>query len=202
VVRLRSSPWFSPATVLCRDFSSTLTTMAFDHSSLRWFEAYSCKSASGGQSPIFCATSWRTSGRPEEFHLQSPTDPYVNLSIHTAPASLTLGTSQSQADARSKTAPPSFLVGCHSLQAGSSPSLQPITEISSLLRAAPSPFLASVLSSAWGLHLNFSLCIETTGCWVDQPLPAFTPADPIVRLSRNGLLPRVTRGQLRISLQV
>jgi hypothetical protein len=25
-------------------------------------------------------------GRPEEFHLQSPTDPYVNLSIHTARA--------------------------------------------------------------------------------------------------------------------
>ena len=65
------------------------------------------------------------SGRPEEFHLQSPPEPYVNLSIHTAPARLTLGTSQSQADAGNKTAPPSFLVGCHSLQAGLSPSLQP-----------------------------------------------------------------------------
>ena len=30
------------------------------------------------------------SGRPEEFHLQSPTEPYVNLSIHTAPASLAI----------------------------------------------------------------------------------------------------------------
>jgi hypothetical protein len=33
---------------LCRDFSSMLTTMAFDHSSLRWFEANSCKSAPRG----------------------------------------------------------------------------------------------------------------------------------------------------------
>ena len=65
------------------------------------------------------------SGRPEEFHLQSPLDPYVNLSIHTAPASLTLGTLRSQADAGSRTAPPSLLVGRHRLQAGSSPSLQP-----------------------------------------------------------------------------
>ena len=74
----------------------------------------------------FCQAQFlQASGRPEEFHLQSPPEPYVNLSIHTAPASLTLGTSQSQADAGNKTAPPSFLVGCHSLQAGSSPSLQP-----------------------------------------------------------------------------
>jgi hypothetical protein len=75
---------------------------------------------------IFLALSllhW--SGRPEEFHLQSPTDPYVNLSIHTAPASLTLETSRFQSDAGSETAPPSPLVGCHRLQAGSSPSLQP-----------------------------------------------------------------------------
>ena len=63
------------------------------------------------------------SGRPEEFHLQSPTDPYVNLSIHTAPASLALETSRSQADAGNKTAAPSFLVGRHRLRAGSSPSL-------------------------------------------------------------------------------
>jgi hypothetical protein len=61
---------------------------------------------------IFLALSllhW--SGRPEEFHLQSPTDPYVNLSIHTAPTSLALGTSRPQADAGSRTAPPSLLVG-------------------------------------------------------------------------------------------
>jgi hypothetical protein len=35
----------------------------------------------------------RPPGRPEEFHLQSPTDPYVNLSIHTARASHSLKTS-------------------------------------------------------------------------------------------------------------
>ena len=53
------------------------------------------------------------------------TEPYVNLSIHTAPASLTLETSQSQADAKSNPAPPHHWVGCHLLRAGSSPSLQP-----------------------------------------------------------------------------
>ncbi len=43
--------------------------------------------------------AWSWSGRPEEFHLQSPTEPYVNLSIHTAPVSHSLETSQFQADA-------------------------------------------------------------------------------------------------------
>jgi len=37
-------------------------------------------------------------GRPEEFHLQSPTDPYVSLSTHTARASLPPVASQPQAD--------------------------------------------------------------------------------------------------------
>ena len=40
------------------------------------------------------------SGRPEESHLQSPSEPCVNLSIHTAPASLPLETSRSQAYAK------------------------------------------------------------------------------------------------------
>jgi hypothetical protein len=39
------------------------------------------------------------SGRPDEFHLQSPTEPCVNLSIHTAPASFSLVASRLQADA-------------------------------------------------------------------------------------------------------
>jgi hypothetical protein len=34
----------------------------------------------------------RSPGSPEEFHLQSLTDPYVNLSIHTARASHSLKT--------------------------------------------------------------------------------------------------------------
>ena len=37
-----------------------------------------------------------TPGRPEEFHLQSPTDPYVNLSIHTARASHDIAVSRLQ----------------------------------------------------------------------------------------------------------
>ncbi len=63
------------------------------------------------QPHLFRNLIWCPSGRPEEFHLQSPTDPYVNLSIHTAPTSLALGTSRPQADAGSRTAPPSLLVG-------------------------------------------------------------------------------------------
>jgi hypothetical protein len=39
------------------------------------------------------------SGRPEGSHLQSPSEPYVNLSIHTAPVSHSLEASQFQADA-------------------------------------------------------------------------------------------------------
>jgi len=42
----------------------------------------------------------------------------------------------------------------------------PITETSSLLQAAPSLCLASVLSLSWGLHLSFSLDIEATGSHV------------------------------------
>ena len=41
-------------------------------------------------------------GRPEEFHLQSPTDPYVNLSIHTARANHTLETFPLQGDVESR----------------------------------------------------------------------------------------------------
>ena len=43
-----------------RTFSSTLTTMAFDHSSLGCFEACSCKPTPRGHTLIFCAASWRT----------------------------------------------------------------------------------------------------------------------------------------------
>ena len=74
---------------------------------------------------ILKVRSWRTSGRPEEFHLQSPSDPYVNLSIHTAPASLPLETSRSHADAERNPVPPSCLVDHRLPRAGSSPSLQP-----------------------------------------------------------------------------
>ena len=53
-------PWFTFAHLLgshltrsCPAFSSTLTTMAFDHSSLRWFEASPCRAASEGLPPSF-----------------------------------------------------------------------------------------------------------------------------------------------------
>jgi len=65
------------------------------------------------------------SGRPEESHPQSPTVPYVNLSIHTAPASHPLETFQFQAGKVNNPAPPNKLVGCYRLWTGSSPSLQP-----------------------------------------------------------------------------
>jgi hypothetical protein len=66
------------------------------------------------------------SGRPEEFHLQSPSDPHVNLSIHTAPASLPLETSRSKAYAkRTRLLPRSRGVDHRLLRTGSSPSLQP-----------------------------------------------------------------------------
>ena len=64
------------------------------------------------------------SGRAGESHPRAPTDPCVNLSIHTAPASLTLETSRSQADAERNPVPPSCLVDHHLPRAGSSPSLQ------------------------------------------------------------------------------
>jgi hypothetical protein len=66
------------------------------------------------------------SGRPEEFHLQSPREPCVNLSIHTAPASIPLETSRSQAYAKRTRLLPRFSgVDLCLLRADSSPSLQP-----------------------------------------------------------------------------
>ena len=65
------------------------------------------------------------SGSPGEFHPQAPTDPCVNLSIHTAPVSLTLETSRFQAYTKRNPVPPSCLVDLHLSRADSSPSLQP-----------------------------------------------------------------------------
>jgi hypothetical protein len=45
--------------------------------------------------PVILASS---PGRPEESHLQSPTDPYVSLSTHTARVSHSLEASQLQVD--------------------------------------------------------------------------------------------------------
>jgi hypothetical protein len=98
----------------------------------------------------------------------APTDPCVNLSIHTAPASLPLGTSRSKAYAkRTRFLPVSWLtIACcelaHPLRS------IPITGTSSLLRDDPPLCFASVLSFSWDLHLNFSLTIETTGSHVPR----------------------------------
>ena len=48
MVRFRSSSRYIPATILCRDFSLTLTTLALYQRSLRRFEACSCKPAPRG----------------------------------------------------------------------------------------------------------------------------------------------------------
>ena len=67
-----------------------------------------------------------------------------------------------------------------------------ITETSSLLRVAPPLCFASVLSFSRGLHLNFSLNIETTGSHVPrksltQSHAIFTPeaAQAVSRLPLN-----------------
>ena len=64
------------------------------------------------------------SGSAGESHPHAPTDPCVNLSIHTAPASHFLETSQSQAYAERNPVPPGYPVDLHLPRAGSSPSLQ------------------------------------------------------------------------------
>ena len=55
----------------------------------------------------FCSTE---SGGPGESHPQAPTEPCVNLSIHTAPTSHTLEASRFQADSERSPVPPSYLV--------------------------------------------------------------------------------------------
>jgi hypothetical protein len=54
VVRFRSSSRYIPATILCRDFSLTLTTLALYQRSLRWFAACTCMPAERGlpSSPV------------------------------------------------------------------------------------------------------------------------------------------------------
>ena len=93
------------------------------------------------------------SGRPEESHLQSPTVPYVNLSIHTAPASHTLETSRLQADAESNPAHPSLLVDCHLLRADSSPSLQPHYRAFNTTTGWSAPFMCIDTFPLRGPHL-------------------------------------------------
>jgi len=121
------------------------------------------------------------SGSAGESHPHAPTDRYVTVSRHTAPASIPFKTSQSQAYAKRTRLLPRFSgVDLRLLQAGSSPSLQSHYRPSSLLRDDPPLCFASVLSFSWDLHLNFSLNIETTGSHVPhksltQSHATFTP---------------------------
>lgn len=63
----------------------------------------------------------------------------------------------------------------------------PITGTSSLLRAAPPQCLASVLSSLWVCHLDFSLSIKATGSPISLQKPRLSSRhlNAGYRLSRN-----------------
>ncbi len=63
-------------------------------------------------------------------------------------------------------APPAFAVDDRNKLDDATPSLRQVSLTSQLLRVAPPLCLASVLSSSWGHHLDFSLHIETTGSHV------------------------------------
>jgi hypothetical protein len=99
----------------------------------------------------FSLTIEATPGRPEESHHQSPTDPYVSFSTHTARVSLSLETSQSQADAESDLAPPHTGLAATSCELTHPLRSNPITEPSPLLQDDPSPLCASILSPFVGL---------------------------------------------------
>ena len=85
-------------------------------------------------------------GRPEELHLQSPTDPYVSLSTRTARASLSRVASPLHSDAESSSLLPVAWLASPLL--GLAPPLRSllITRSSPLLRENPPPPGASILS--------------------------------------------------------
>ena len=87
------------------------------------------------------------------------TEPYVNLSIHTAPASHTLETSRLQADAKAIQLLQVFWLAVCPCELTHPLRSSPITEPSPQLQDDPPLCLASVLSFSWDLHLNFSLKI-------------------------------------------
>jgi hypothetical protein len=63
-------------------------------------------------------------------------------------------------------APPALAVDLQDKLDDATPLLHRVSPTSSLLRVAPSLCLASVLSSLWGCHLDFSLGIEAAGSHV------------------------------------
>jgi hypothetical protein len=70
--------------------------------------------------PAILSCGW--SSRPEKFHLQPFTDPYVNLSIHKAPCSHALASYEGKPSLDVE-APPGYPVGQALHWAASSPSL-------------------------------------------------------------------------------
>jgi hypothetical protein len=85
-------------------------------------------------------------GRPEESHLQTPTDPYVSLSTHTARASHTLEASRLQVDAEKKGSLPVIWLAFALLELAHPLRSILITRTSSLLQDDPPPSQASILS--------------------------------------------------------
>jgi hypothetical protein len=109
----------------------------------------------------------KQSSSPGESHPQALTDPDVNLSAHPAPHAHLAFLSRRELLRGSShlwlTQKRSWT--CYPLRSTS------ITETSTLLRGNPPLCSASVLSSLWGLHLDFSLVIGTTGFHVPHESP-------------------------------
>jgi hypothetical protein len=84
-------------------------------------------------------------GRPEESHLQPPTEPCVNLSIYTARPSHCPAVSRQQSTPKAN-APPDFSVGAAVLELGHPLRSTLVTSASSLLPDDPPPSCTSVLS--------------------------------------------------------
>ncbi len=74
------------------------------------------------------------------------TEPCVNLSIHTAPASLSLETSRSQADTENLQLLPVSWLAATSCELTHPLRSSPVTEPSTLLQDDPPPSCASILS--------------------------------------------------------
>ena len=91
----------------------------------------------------------------------------MNLSAHTARASLTLDALRPQADAENTRSSPALAGLASPLSELTHPLRSiPITGTSSLILDDPPLCLASVLSRLWDRHLRFSLNIKTTASHV------------------------------------
>jgi len=155
---LRSSPSFIHDAVKPRLLTMTFTTAGFARSSSWLFGAPSYKMAPKGPHPSSLAQhdalapSWHRPSRPGELHPEALTDPYVNLSIHTARAT------------QRRLPPPTRSLsssGCPlalDLDAGDPlPSLDEHYLASLLLRRSPPLDSASVLSALGFRPCAFSL---------------------------------------------